>query len=85
MKHSCKKITRKKTRENTRNLGKFACKTLHTDYFNFLLEFLHRWLSECSCTCAGGFVTIIIKNQTSEAGSNVSILMISGLRVIQVF
>ena len=53
------KSTRKNTLENTRKLGKFACKTLHTSCYNLrvfgLLEFLHRWLSECSCTCAGGF------------------------------
>ena len=59
VKHSCKKYTRKDTGENTRKLGKFACKTLHADCYNLrvfgLCEFLYRWLSECSCTCAGGF------------------------------
>ena len=38
------KQTYKNTRENTRKLGKFACKTLHTDYnlhMFGLLEFLH--------------------------------------------
>ena len=53
------KSTRKNTLEKTRKLGKFACKTLHTSCYNLrvfgLLEFLHRWLSECSCTCARGF------------------------------
>ena len=56
MKHSCRDIHA--TRENTRKLGKFACKTLHADCYNLrvfgLFELLHRWLSECSCTCAGG-------------------------------
>ena len=59
MKHSCKKNTRKNTPENTRKLEKFACKTLHAGCHNLrafgLLEFLHRWLNECGCTCAGGF------------------------------
>ena len=53
------KYTRKNTRENTRKFGKFACKTLHAECYNLrvfsLLEFLHRWLSECSCTSAFGF------------------------------
>ena len=57
-----KKNARKNTRENTRKLGKFACKTLHAGCYNLcvfgLLEFLHRWLSECSCTCAGGFYSL---------------------------
>ena len=48
----------KNTRENTRKLGKLACKSLHTGCSNLrvfgLLEFLHRWLSECICTCTGG-------------------------------
>ena len=52
-----------------------ACQTLHAHCYNLcvfgLLEFLHCWLSERSCTCAGGFVS---KNQTFKARSNVSIL-----------
>ena len=40
-----------------------------------LFEFLHRWLSECSCTCAGGFNLLAESiNQTFEARSNVRIL-----------
>ena len=40
-----------------------------------LFEFLHRWLSECSCTCAGGFNLLADSiNQTFEAHSNVRIL-----------
>ena len=54
-----------------------ACKTLHAHCYNLcvfgLLEFLHCWLSERSCTCAGGFVS---KNQTFKARSNVSISVI---------
>ena len=45
-----------------------ACKTLQAHCYNLcvfgLLEFLHCWLSERSCTCAGGFVS---KNQTFKA------------------
>ena len=56
-----------------------ACKTLHAHCYNLcvfgLLEFLHCWLSERSCTCAGGFVS---KNQTFKARSNVSILCYLG-------
>ena len=48
----------KNTRENTRKLGKRVCKSLHAGCYNLrafgLLEFLHRWLSECICTCTGG-------------------------------
>ena len=54
-----------------------ACKTLHVHCYNLcvfgLLEFLQCWLSEHSCTCAGGFVS---KNQTFKARSNVSISVI---------
>ena len=67
VKHWCKR-PRKNTRENTRKLGKFACKTLYAHCNNLrvfgLLEFLHRSLRECSCTCAVSFVS---KNQTFEA------------------
>ena len=53
------KYTGKDTQENTCKLGKFAGKTLYADGYNLrvfgLIEFLHRWLSECTCTCAGGF------------------------------
>ena len=56
-----------------------ACKTLHAHCYNLcvfgLLEFLRCWLSERSCTCAGGFVS---KNQTFKACSNVSILCYLG-------
>ena len=56
--HIKTKYTQKYTREYTQ-IRKISSKTLHAGCYNLrvfsLLEFLHRWLSECSCTCTGGF------------------------------
>ena len=60
-------------------IRKIRKRTVHADCYNFnvfgLFEFLHRWLSECSCTCAGGFNLLAESiNETFEARSNVRIL-----------
>ena len=63
------KNTRKNTRENTRKLEKFACKSLLAGYnlrLFGLLEFLHRWLSECSCACAGGGFNLLAEIKLSR-------------------
>ena len=57
-------------------------KTLHADCYNLrvfsLFEFLHRWLRECNCICAGGFNNYVSINQTFKARSNVRILCYRG-------
>ena len=73
----CTQIPQEKHAWNT------GLKKIHETRVFDLVEFLHCWLSECSCTWAVGFV--IAKIKLSRQSFKCKYFMLSGLKVIQVF